>query len=247
LVESEKIYLKPLPPYNDFTNRLETTLIAFTGLPSLAQKATDCYWGLKNLIPLPPDEAMVLIHHGQAVQFLEYKTKLDTLERRAIMISQSRSKNARTNKGMIIFRLFGSATLIHALLLLRDSPCSVPLCYVISGRMKDILDTDSKEVERLKMIFPEMMLWILLMAGFGSVGTGNEGMFAKAIASQVTILSHGKGDEDEDEGEVNVAVEIEKLLRRFIWFDGYKGPEMKAFWDQVTGGGEEERWRDKAR
>lgn len=228
IVEYRRPKLAPLPPYSLLALSIEQALISATGLPVLAKEAVEVYWGLKNLTPIRPAEGERLVGTGQGKVMSEYKVRLEALERRALILSQLKTQDRASSPNsdsdfssdVLIYRLFGSAALIHVVLFLRDSPSSIPLSWVLSWRMKESLHPDN--IRSLMTQFPDMMGWVLLMAGVGSMGAGHAefcvGLFVQAIARS----------------GFRSAAQLESAMGNFMWFDSYRGEEMVGFWERAA-------------
>jgi hypothetical protein len=67
-----------------------------------------------------------------------------------------------------------------------------------------------------------MMLWILLMGGFGAIKTDNQWWFAQLIAD--SCLATG----------IRTKAEIVFSLTEFFWTDLYLYPLFTDFWDIVS-------------
>ncbi len=72
------------------------------------------------------------------------------------------------------------------------------------------------------MQYPEMMLWILMIAGIGGAGTPNQGWFAALLAD--ACLASGLLARDE----------IAMGLKGFLWSNQYLGSVSLGFWDDVV-------------
>lgn len=197
-------------------------------MPSLAKEAIDVYWGLKNLTPIRPAEGERLVGTGQRKVMSEYKLRLEALERRSLILSQLRthdpasspSSDSDSDSDDLIYRLFGSASLIHVLLFLRDSPSSIPLCWLLSRRIKEALRPDN--IRSLVTQFPEMMGWILLMAGAGSMGAEHSEFCVGLFVQVITRFGF------------RTASQLESAMGAFMWFDAYGGEDTAGFWERVA-------------
>jgi hypothetical protein len=164
---------------------------------------------------------------GQSATLLEYKSRLVALERRAVLLSQSKLRYPNApDANLAIYKLLGSAALIQILLFLRDSPCSVPLCHILSSRMKEELeDAAASGREKLQAQFPEVMIWVILMGGMGSIGNAvTFDFFVRAFVSLELNDNHDARGWDE----------AESALKEFMWFDVWEGPDAMVFWSQVA-------------
>lgn len=200
-----------MAPYSALTERIKVDLIKFISLQAISLELIDIYWGFRSLVPISPIEAATLISKGQNSAVLEYKSRLEKLERRALLLEHSKDL-VPLESHLPILKLFGSAALIHVMLFLRDSPCSTALSHTLSTRIKDILQ--SGNTQTLQRAFPEMF-WIVMMAGIGGIGTHNQKFFAKCLA--IMCLKSGQpGTKD------------------FMWFDNYLGACAMPFWNDVA-------------
>ncbi len=66
---------------------------------------------------------------------------------------------------------------------MRESPRRLPFARILSHRIRDCLE--GIDVHVFQDNYPELMMWIYIMGGLGSVGTDNQGWFASMLAKAV--------------------------------------------------------------
>ncbi|KAL2072879.1 hypothetical protein VTL71DRAFT_12222 [Oculimacula yallundae] len=205
-------------PYSALARRYQSKLVNLTGHKNLSDELIHIYSTLRNVPPLPESEALAMIGDGNPTQVFQYKGQLERLERRSLALVLSTSESADRN--LVIYQLFGNASLIHALLFMRDSPASIPLSRLLSERIRTALDAIDLQAYLLQ--YPEMILWILIMGGLGALGTSTLNHFAAILADSCLALGLVGGSE------------ISFMLADFLWFDAYCSPMTMAFWNVVA-------------
>jgi hypothetical protein len=137
-------------------------LLNFADSQDLSDIAVNVYWGLRNITELldgfkAGTENEVLDAHDDDVQ---YSDRVEVLERATHPLWYSSTKDPST----LVFRLFGSATLIYIYTVLRDMPPELRIMKLIAMRMKDQMER-APNLNVLLATFPELMLWILFLGG----------------------------------------------------------------------------------
>ncbi|CZT08247.1 uncharacterized protein RCO7_11206 [Rhynchosporium graminicola] len=205
-------------PHSTLARRYQSKLMNLTGQQHLSQEFAQIYSTLRNVRPLPENEALAMIGDGNPAQVFQYKGQLERLERRSLALILSTSESSE--RSLLIYQLFGNAALIHALLFMRDSPASIPLARLLSERIRAILD--KIDLQSYLLQYPEMVLWIQIMGGLGALGTSNVSHFAAIQADSCLALGLVGGSE------------IASMVEEFLWFDSYCRPVTMAFWNMVA-------------
>ncbi|KAH7363780.1 hypothetical protein BKA65DRAFT_545694 [Rhexocercosporidium sp. MPI-PUGE-AT-0058] len=211
-------------PYSALARRYQSKLYNLTGQEELSAETIHLYSALRSVTPLPEREALAMIGDDNPTPVFQYKGQLERLERRSLALVLSASDSS--NQNLVIYQLFGNAALIHALLFMRDSPASVPLARLLSDRIQRALEAVDLQIYLLQ--YPEMILWILIMGGFGATGTATQQNFAVILAESCLALGVVGGSE------------IASMVGEFLWYDLYCSPMTMAFWNSVAieqGGG----------
>jgi hypothetical protein len=143
----------------------------------------------------------------------------ERIERRLIEILQSEVVKSGSPK-FSIFALFGYAAIIHIQMFMRDIPRGLPFCILISSRLRSSIE--ALNLTNLHKVYPEMMLWILLMGGLGSSGGPNRGWYAKLFAEICMAMGLRGGNS------------IAYALAEYLWSDLYRSPVTVGFWNDVA-------------
>ncbi|KAH7418610.1 hypothetical protein BKA64DRAFT_205185 [Cadophora sp. MPI-SDFR-AT-0126] len=208
-------------PYSAIARRYQSKLYNLTGHEELAAECIHIYSTLRNVPPLPEADALSMISKGNPTPVFKYKGQLERLERRALALILSASEPPKSsNQSQLIYQLFGNATLIHALLFMRNSPASGPLSRLLSDRIHKTLTT--LDLHSYLLQYPEMLLWILVMGGIGAADTSVQQNFAAMLAESCLAL-----------GLVGIS-EIALMLEDFLWFEAYCSPSTMALWSAVA-------------
>jgi hypothetical protein len=217
--------LAALPPQQDpadweaysyLAQRYAKKLCNLTGLIDLSQETIEAYWGLHNLAAL---KDLIFASHKSTITRLEFHSYVGRLVCRLANIVQYDIPYS-PNQNALIFRLFGNAALAHIVMFMRDAPMHHSFCELLSSRIRATLEII--DIPSFQLQYPEMMLWILLMGGFGSVGTENQWWFAKLVAE--ACLAQG----------IARKTEIAFFLTEFFWTDLYLYPMHTEFWDDIS-------------
>ncbi len=155
------------------------------------------------------------------VEIDSYTDMVERLERQTVTIVQS-DFLAQLEDNNAIFLLFGNAALIHIYLFMRDMPGGLPLAAKLSTRIFTILSFLSPPTfQTLQAVFPELMLWVFIMAGIGGIKTPNREYFARLTAQSSRQL--GVDDADQLAG----------YLGEWLWSQLYRAPVTSNFWSAV--------------
>jgi hypothetical protein len=196
--------------------RYTTKICNLTGLTELSHKTIDVYWGLRNLTAL---KDLVFAAYEPPITLSEFNTYVGRLVSRLVRIVHQDVPSS-SNQNALIFRLFGNAALAHVVMFMRETYMHHFFNELLSSRIRT--NVEEIDMPSFQLQYPEMMLWILIMGGFGSIGTDNQWWFAKVVAE--ACLAQGIAHTNE----------IVFFLTEFFWTDLYQYPIYMEFWDDVT-------------
>jgi hypothetical protein len=120
----------------------------------------------------------------------------------------------------VIYKLFGNAALIHQVMFIRQAPTRLSLSNIVSSRIRTLIE--AIDLTALRIQYPDMVLWILMIGGIGGVGTPDQRWFAERLA--YACLAAG----------VRARTEIASTWANFLWTDQYLGSVSVEFWNDVT-------------
>lgn len=176
----------------------------------------EVYWGLHNLSAL---NDLRFTSQKSTITRMEYNTYVGRLVVRLVNIVQYDVPDS-PNTNALIFKLFGNAALVHVVLFMRIAPMHHSFSELLSARMRKTLEM--VDVPAFQLQYPEMMLWILLMGGLGSIGTKDQWWYARLVAD--ACLAQG----------IARTNEIMFFLAEFLWTDLYLFPFCTDFWEDVA-------------
>ena len=198
------------------TRRYEAKLFNLTGLPDLSEETINIFWELRHLTAikdcpsesgLEPDSALFLV-------------AVERLERRITKLLRLGCLDV-PNEDSLIYKLFGSAALIHTIIIIRQNPyplSMLPFCNLFSIQIRTLLETTNLQALQIK--YPEMILWILMLGGIGGVRTPNQAWCANLLVDACIVSG------------VRTRTEIALSLAEFLWTDLYLGPFSMGFWNK---------------
>jgi len=143
---------------------------------------------------------------------------LETLERRLVKLIQEPCLTSPIQE-LAIYKLFGYAALQHSLAFIHDQ-FGLPLLGLQSDRMREVLE--AVDVSSLAILYPEMMLWILVMGGIGGFGSSRRIWWANRVAKLCFAF------------EIKGVSEITARLAQFFWTELYLSPATETFWADVA-------------
>jgi hypothetical protein len=144
----------------------------------------------------------------------------ESIERRLIAIIQNDLLITPTSS-LAIYSVFSNAAMIHCYGFMRDLALSLPWFNRLSRRIRSTLTHPEVHLSVLKVQYPEMLLWVLMMGGIGG-----------AVAERVWF-----GGEVADFGMklgVHGGNEIALMLGDFLWSKLYRSPATIMFWNEVA-------------
>lgn len=201
--------------YSSMAVLYEARLFHNTRLEDLSKEMMRIYWALRNLMSLKDAG----VHMIRKVEIPSWSNMVERTERRLIAMIQSPVLRTRKSN-LLIFTLYGNAGLIHTYMFLRDIPRALPFYSLLLDRLRAAIE--AADLANLHNEYPELMMWILLMGGLGSVAGPARRWFAKLFA-QACIEAGFRGGNA-----------ISYALADFQWSDLYRSPATVAFWNDVA-------------
>lgn len=92
----------------------------------------------------------------------------------------------------------------------------------MARRIRAILESPHSSLPRLKLQYPEMILWVLMIGGICGDPTTEQAWFAGLLADFCLELGVCGG------------VEIAAMLADFFWSEFYQSPMAIGFWSGVA-------------
>jgi hypothetical protein len=120
------------------------------------------------------------------------------------------------SQNSLVFRLFGNAALAHIFMFTDNLPPRSVTHELMSTRIRVTLEMI--DVQVFRNAFPEMMLWVIMMGGLGSIGTEGQLWFTRLLAQFCCTTGIVGTDE------------IALSLTEFVWSEFYRGPIFDEFW-----------------
>jgi hypothetical protein len=197
-------------------------------LPDLSEETVNIFWELRHLTTIKdslPDSGL----EPEAESFL---AMVERLERRISKLLRSERLDL-LNENSLIYKLFGSASLIHITTILRQNPyplSMLPFCNSMSIQIRKLLETTNLHALQIK--YPEMILWILMLGGIGGVNTPNQAWCANRLVDACLVSG------------VRTKAEVALSLTEFLWTDQFLGPFSMGFWNKF-GAAQDARDRDR--
>ena len=78
------------------------------------------------------------------------------------------------------------------------------------------------DVQAFQIAYPEMILWIIMIGGLGSLGTKDQGWFIKLLAKSCRAAG------------IAGTPELALSLTEFLWSEFYLGTIFNEFWDDFA-------------
>lgn len=210
--------INPLhPALNTITLHYQSKLASLTSLPDSAKETISIFASLQSISSVKEKRSAGC---ADKLDIENYSETLNLLERRIILVSQS-PQLSPPNVTNSIYHLFSNALLLHIIIFLRDSVRGLPLLHLLSSRIRS-------QVSRLGLLslsslynqYPELILWILMLAGIGGMDSekGNGRFFAGVLATFCKLDGI-----EELEG-------LKEKLGGFLWMELYRTPFSADFW-----------------
>jgi hypothetical protein len=189
-----------------------------SGSSTLSEETVDIYWQLRNISRLK-EEAAQKVSPPDEIGNVLFSDTSASIEHRLGRLIQLQSISAPRQK-LSIYVLFGMAGYLHSTIFGHDFSRRMPLCNTLSSRLRAVLEkTDWKLLE---IQYPEMILWIYIVAGLAGNSSSEEPWFATKVAE--FCLNRGLVGGD------NIAF----TLRDFLWTELYRSPVTLSFWSKVA-------------
>jgi hypothetical protein len=211
-----------LEPNPGLRNRLaeiyKMKLSNLSGSSILSEETIDIYWQLRNMSRLK-EEAAQQVSPPDKIGNVLFSSTFARVEYRLGMLIRLQSISALTQK-LAIFVLFGMAGYLHSTIFGHDFSRRMPLCNVLSSRLRTVLE--KMDWKLLEVQYPEMMLWIYIVAGLAGNSSSEEPWFATKVAEFCIEKGLVGGD--------NIAF----ALQEFLWTELYRSPVTLSFWSKVA-------------
>lgn len=210
------------PPYSSLATRYITQLTTLTGKRSLSLETVDVYWSLRNLAGL---KEQATLHNIESIEIFQgniaYSDVTEDLERRLIDIIQSEMQED-VEKRSPIFTLFAYAAILQIYLFQRDLSKTLPFFSIMARRIRAILELQHTSLSLLKRQYPDMIMWILILAGICSGAPADQEWFARLVADFCL------------EAGIRGSSELMASLGIFFWSEFYRSPMTIGFWTSVA-------------
>jgi hypothetical protein len=172
----------------------------FTGSKELSQQASTAFWGLRSISELHSMRKMEAFVDTAEPDDIQYSDRTETLERVLVPLWGVKNEECRC-AGLL--RMFAWASLIYLYAELRDAPRGMALYWRLADRVREEIDK-CRQMDAVYEAFPDLMLWILFLAGQGACDKSKL-YFAKTAAE---ILASQ---------EVLEGLDIKAASQAFLW------------------------------
>ncbi|KAE9372733.1 hypothetical protein N431DRAFT_409051 [Stipitochalara longipes BDJ] len=200
--------------------RYKARLSNLTGLPDLSQKMIEAYRILRHLINKKERLAGLQRMEIPEAEFQHLQSFCTQLMYRLIALIQYETSPNLPNENALVFRIFGNAAVAHILMFTYNMPLRSDTHVLMSTRIRACLEMIN--VQAFQMAYPEMMLWVIMIGGLGSIETGNQGWFIQLLAKSWHVAG------------IFGTAELALSLNEFLWSDFYLGPMFNEFWNGVA-------------
>jgi hypothetical protein len=136
----------------------------FTGSKEISQQASTAFWGLRSVSELQSIRKMEAFVDTAGPDNIQYSDRTEALER--VLVPLWYVKNGEC-KCASLLRMFAWASLIYLYADLRDAPIGMSLYGRLAERIRIEMD-ECYELDAIYETFPDLMLWILFLAGRGA-------------------------------------------------------------------------------
>jgi hypothetical protein len=212
-------YLEGIEPCSLLGARYKARLSNLTGLPDVSQEMIEAYRILRHLVNKKERFASLQkmgISEADSQSLQSYCTQL---MHRLIALVQYETSNP-LNQNALVFRIFGNAAVAHILMFTYNMPPRSDTHVLMSTRIRTCLEMI--DVQAFQIAYPEMMLWIIMIGGLGSIGTDDQGWFIQLLAQSWYVAG------------IAGTAELALSLAEFLWSDFYLGPIFDEFWNDVA-------------
>jgi hypothetical protein len=211
--------LEFLEPCSLLGARYKARLSNLTGLPDLSHEMIEVYRILQHLIAKRERYAGSQKMEISEMEFQSLQSYCTQLMYRLIALIQYEIPHP-LNRNAVVFRLFGNAAVAHILMFTYNLPPRSGTHVLMSTRIRASLEFI--DIRAFQLAYPEMMLWIIMIGGLGSLGTEDQEWFIQLLAQSC----HGAG--------IDGTAELALSLTEFLWSGFYLGPIFDEFWDDVA-------------
>jgi hypothetical protein len=212
----------PEPTYYPLAHHYKDKLSNLTTLGSFAEETISIYQSLRSLTALKDAICFSPSTFPDLPSFETKAHEIESLERQCLSIIQSPLLHPYSLSPInSIYLLFGNAALIHIMVFMRESPRRLPFARILSNRVRDCLE--GIDLRLFQDNYPELMMWIYIMGGLGSVGTDNQGRFASMLTEAVRSA-----------GGVEIR-DLEIISGDWLWTKLYVDALSEGFWADFEG------------
>ncbi|KAH7364136.1 hypothetical protein BKA65DRAFT_490504 [Rhexocercosporidium sp. MPI-PUGE-AT-0058] len=210
-------------PYSTLAQTYLTKLATHTSLPQLSTSIISIYWGIHNVTQLKEITSRL----SKQPEILSYSDMVERLERRTVDVVQSAQFNSESNANSAIILLFGNAILLHIYTFMREMPLGISFLSTLSQRIRRTISSLPPGVlDELQSTYPELCLWVYVVAGIGGIGTDDRCHFAGLARDFGNRMS------------LTGLAGVETFLRGWMWCESYGGKGTEGFWNDFRGHGE---------
>jgi hypothetical protein len=212
----------PKPSYYPLAHRYKDKLSNLTCLGSFAEETISIYQSLRSLTALKDAICFSPSTLPDSPSFETKAQTIESLERQCLSIIQSPLLHPYSLSPInSIYFLFVNAALIHIIVFMRESPRRLPFARILSTRIRDCLERINARV--FQDNYPELLMWIYIMGGLGSVGTDDQGWFASMLAEAVRWA-----------GTAEIR-DLEIMCGDWLWTKLYVDTLSEGFWSDFEG------------
>jgi hypothetical protein len=152
---------------------------------------------------------------------LPYTDAVYILERRILELAQLEPLSQPTQANCV-YTLFAYATFLNIYIFMRDCSKELPFNQLLASRIYMILTHPNINMSILKIHYPELMLWVLIMGGLAGNANSEGPWFVKSVADFCLELGLVTG------------IQIAHMLGEWMWSDLYISPVTRRFWQEVA-------------
>jgi hypothetical protein len=204
--------LSNLEPYTLLTARYRARISNLTGLPEMSQEMIEVFRIFRHLVVDKERTAGLQTLGITEADYQSLQSYCTQLIYRLIALIQfdARSPNS------LVFRLFGNAAVAHIFMFTYNLPPRSDTHVLMSTRIRANLEMI--DVQVFQNAYPEMMLWVIMIGGLGSIGTEDQAWYIRVLAQ--FCFATGIAGMDE----------IALSLTEFVWSEFYQGSIFDEFW-----------------
>jgi hypothetical protein len=204
--------LSNLEPYNLLTARYRARLSNLTGLPEMSQEMIEVYRIFRHLVVEKERTAGLQTLGITEADYQSLQSYCTQLMYRLIALIQFDAQSQNS----LVFRLFGNAAVAHIFMFTYNLPPRSDTHVWMSTRIRANLEMI--DVQVFQNAYPEMMLWVIMIGGLGSIGTEDQVWYIRLLAQFCCATGIAGMDE------------IALSLTEFVWSEFYQSPIFDEFW-----------------